>query len=214
MEFWFPSKYVIAIHVRGRYYSLDVPSSLHPPSSLATKLSTHHHWVTRRCHSSLYVDSSSGWRDNLPSGANTVVLIHFVSPYQLWGHGFFGVRLHLRPGGPVEDRPLHPPPSLETSPTWNRLLLFQFNTKLSPVQVGPVIWWNQCVQQPNMMGSVNNKGLIGFPVYNNSFSSYISHKTSLVWSVIKFLYCKTSIDDVDSHTPYFDMFVWRSCYMP
>ena len=64
------------------------------------------------------------------------------------------------------------------------------------------------------MGSVNNKLLIWFPVYNNSCSSCIYHKIPSMWSVIKFLYCSTSIDDVDSHTPYFDMFAWRSYYMP
>ena len=35
-----------------------------------------------------------------------------------------------------------------------------------------------------------------------------------MWSVIKFLSCSMSIDDVYYHPPYFDMFVWRSFFVP
>ena len=35
-----------------------------------------------------------------------------------------------------------------------------------------------------------------------------------MWYVIKLLYCNMSIDYVDSHTPYFDVFVWRFCSIP
>ena len=35
-----------------------------------------------------------------------------------------------------------------------------------------------------------------------------------MWSIIKVICCYTSIDDVKSHIPYFDVFVWRSWSMP
>ena len=58
-----------------------------------------------------------------------------------------------------------------------------------------------------MMGSVDNKITICLLVDNNSCSSYIYHEITTVWSIIKLLYCNTSIDDVESHIPYFDVFV-------
>ena len=61
--------------------------------------------------------------------------------------------------------------------------------------------------KPNMMGSVDKKSLIWIPVDNNSCSSCIYHEITLMGYVIKILYFNTSIDDVDSHTPYFDVFV-------
>ena len=67
--------------------------------------------------------------------------------------------------------------------------------------------------KPNMMGSMDKKMIFWFPVENKSCKSCISHEITLMWSIIKILSCNTSIDDVDSHTPYFDVFVWRSCSM-
>ena len=64
------------------------------------------------------------------------------------------------------------------------------------------------------MSSVDNKSLIWFPVENNSCSSYISHEITPMWSVIKLISCSMSIDDIESHTPYFCMFVWRYCSIP
>ena len=57
-----------------------------------------------------------------------------------------------------------------------------------------------------MMGSVDNEILVWLPVENNSCSICISHEITTTWSIIKLLSCNTSIDDVDSHTPYFDVF--------
>ena len=55
--------------------------------------------------------------------------------------------------------------------------------------------------------------MVWISVNNNSCSSCISHEVTSMWSVIKLLYCKSSIYYVDSQTPYFDMFLWRSCSM-
>ena len=68
--------------------------------------------------------------------------------------------------------------------------------------------------KPNMTGSVDKKSLIWFPVENNSCSRYIFNEITSVWSIIKILYCNTLIDGVESHTPYFDVFVWSSCSIP
>ena len=64
------------------------------------------------------------------------------------------------------------------------------------------------------MGCVDNKRLVWFPVDNNSCTSIISHEITPMWYIIKLLYCITYIDDVESHTTYFDMLVWRSCSIP
>ena len=61
--------------------------------------------------------------------------------------------------------------------------------------------------KPNTIGSVDNKTLIWFTVEKNSCISYIYHEITSILSIIKLLYCNTSIDDVESHTPYFDVFV-------
>ena len=63
--------------------------------------------------------------------------------------------------------------------------------------------------KPNIMGSVDNKFLIWISVDINSCSSWISHEITLMWSIIKIISCNISIDDVYSHTPYFDVFVWK-----
>ena len=64
------------------------------------------------------------------------------------------------------------------------------------------------------MGSVDNKSLIWIPVENNSCSSCLSYEITVMWYIIKIISCNKSIDDVDSHTPYFYVFLWRYCYMP
>ena len=47
------------------------------------------------------------------------------------------------------------------------------------------------------------KILVQIIVENNSCSRFISHEITVMWSIIKFLSCNISIDDVDSRTPYF-----------
>ena len=64
------------------------------------------------------------------------------------------------------------------------------------------------------MGSVDNKRVVLLPVDNNSCSIWILHTKTAIWYIIKIISCNTSIEDVDSHTPYFYVFVWRSCYIP
>ena len=68
--------------------------------------------------------------------------------------------------------------------------------------------------KPNMMVSVDNKIMFSIPVNNSSCNIYISHEMSTVGYIIKILYCKTPICDLDSHTPYFDVFSWKSWTMP
>ena len=58
-----------------------------------------------------------------------------------------------------------------------------------------------------MMISMDKKSLFWIPVYNNSCSSCISHEIPTIWSIIKISSCNTTIDDVDPHTPYFDIFM-------
>ena len=68
--------------------------------------------------------------------------------------------------------------------------------------------------KPKIMVYVDNKTLVWLPVENNSCSSCIYHKITVMWYIIKLLYCNTSIYNVDSHTPYFDVFLWRTCSIP
>ena len=63
--------------------------------------------------------------------------------------------------------------------------------------------------KPKIMGYADNKRLICFKVDNNSCSRCIYHEITAMGYIIKLIYCNTSIDDVDSHTPYFDVFLWR-----
>ena len=53
---------------------------------------------------------------------------------------------------------------------------------------------------------MDNKILVWVPVYNNSCNICISHEITAMGCIIKIIYCNTPIDDVDSHTPYFDVF--------
>ena len=64
------------------------------------------------------------------------------------------------------------------------------------------------------MVSVDNKRLVWMPVNNSSCSSFISHEITAIWYIIKLISCNRPIDYVESHTPYFDLFVWRSWSMP
>ena len=61
-----------------------------------------------------------------------------------------------------------------------------------------------------MMGYVYNKRLIWIPVENNSCSSCISHEITTILSIIKIISSNTSIDDLESNTPYIDVFVKKS----
>ena len=61
--------------------------------------------------------------------------------------------------------------------------------------------------KPSMVGSVNIKIMVWIQVDNNSYSVHISHLISAIWYIIKIISCNTPIDDVDSHTPDFYMFV-------
>ena len=63
------------------------------------------------------------------------------------------------------------------------------------------------------MGSVDNKSMFWLPLENNYCSSWIAYKMTAMLSIIKLLYCNTTIDNLDSHTSYFDVFVWKSCSM-
>ena len=58
------------------------------------------------------------------------------------------------------------------------------------------------------------KRLACITVENNYCSSYISHEITSMWSIINIISCGTSIDYVDSHTPYFDVFVCWYWSMP
>ena len=65
-----------------------------------------------------------------------------------------------------------------------------------------------------MIDHVDNNGLVWLLVENNYCSSCVSHEISVMWYIIKFLSCNTPIDDVEYHTTYFDVVVWRYWYMP
>ena len=65
-----------------------------------------------------------------------------------------------------------------------------------------------------MMGSVDNKRLAWLTVENKSCSIRISHKINAMLSIINLLSIYTSIDDVDSHTAYFDVYILWYCSMP
>ena len=58
-----------------------------------------------------------------------------------------------------------------------------------------------------MMGYVDSKKLIWIPVGNNPWSICIYNEITTILSIINILSRNTSIDDVDSYTPYFDVFV-------
>ena len=61
--------------------------------------------------------------------------------------------------------------------------------------------------KPKIMGSTDDKRVICLPVDNNSCSSCISHEITLKGYISMVIYCNVSIDDVESHTPYVDVFV-------
>ena len=65
-----------------------------------------------------------------------------------------------------------------------------------------------------MMGSVDNKKFVLLPVENNSCSSCIYYEIIVMQYIINILFSNKPIDEVDSHTPYFDVFVWSSCSIP
>ena len=65
-----------------------------------------------------------------------------------------------------------------------------------------------------MIGSLDNKSLVWIPVKNNYFSICISYEITAMWSIINLLSFNTLIDDVYSHTPYFDVVVWSYFYIP
>ena len=65
-----------------------------------------------------------------------------------------------------------------------------------------------------MMCYVDDKRFLWFPVDNKYFSSCLYHGITQLGYIIKRLSYITYIDDVDSHTPYFDIFVLSSCSMP
>ena len=54
------------------------------------------------------------------------------------------------------------------------------------------------------------KRLVWLPVEDNSCSIPLRHKISAMWSITNFLSCNAPIDDVDSYTPYFHVFVCSS----
>ena len=65
-----------------------------------------------------------------------------------------------------------------------------------------------------MMGYLARKSILWITIENDSCSSCISHVITAMLSIINIISCNTYIDDVDSHTPYFDMFVQTSWYIP
>ena len=65
-----------------------------------------------------------------------------------------------------------------------------------------------------MMVSVDRKRLVFFAVEKNSFSSYLSHEVTTMWSITKISCCKMLINNLVSHTPYLGVFVWWYWYMP
>ena len=58
-----------------------------------------------------------------------------------------------------------------------------------------------------MVGSMDNKSLVCIPVENNTCISCIYLEITVTESIINILSCDRPIDNVDSHTPYFDVFV-------
>ena len=58
------------------------------------------------------------------------------------------------------------------------------------------------------MLSIYIKRLVWIPVENKSCSSCIYHEITVMWSIIKLLYCNTPIDDVESHNIYLCVFLW------
>ena len=64
-----------------------------------------------------------------------------------------------------------------------------------------------------MIESVYINRMVCIIVENNSFSIYIYHEITMTWSIINIISYNTPIDYVDSHTPYFDVFVWWSWSM-
>ena len=70
------------------------------------------------------------------------------------------------------------------------------------------------IHQTNMMVSVDKKRLVWLTVENKFVSCCISHEITAIWYIINILSCNIPIGDVDYHTPYFDIFVWRYYSMP
>ena len=70
------------------------------------------------------------------------------------------------------------------------------------------------IHQTKHDGICGYQNLFWITVENNSFSSCIYHDITTMWYFIKLLYYNKPIDDIDSHTPYFYVFVWTYCFMP
>ena len=65
-----------------------------------------------------------------------------------------------------------------------------------------------------VMESVDIMSLLWISIDNNSCSSRIPYEVSAIWYINNILSCKMPNDNVDSNTPYFDVFICWSWPMP
>ena len=106
--------------------------------------------------------------------------------------------------------------------TWNQVQLViimknNFRIFLKEQRTGSVVvLYGEAIiifTKTRIMESVDIKILVWILVENKSCRSCIYHKITAVWSIIKIISCNTPINNLDSHTPYFYVFVYWYLFM-